>query len=164
MKGKGVCLILAMMLVLGMMGTTALATNRLPNIFSGGFSMRYWPGSDSITSIEIDYERALNTGLSLHAKGRLALLSGVTNLGALVGVKKYLEATAPEGLWIGAFGTFSHFSGSGDYETTFGGGAEAGYRYFFSPIISIEPYAQLGYYTAAVGFAFTFGANLGYSF
>ncbi len=41
---------------------------------------------------------------------------------------------------------------------------EGGYKHFFTPNLSVEPFAQVGYCTAGVRFAFTFGANVGYSF
>ncbi len=169
MKKKGICLVLVMMLILGVMGSTALAANRPQSVFSGGLSIWYWPGDGSITYIDLGYEKALNAGLSLHAKGSMGLESGVTILGGLVGVKKYLAPTAPEGLWIGGFASVSNFSapfggGLRISENVFGFGAEAGYRYSFTPNLSIEPFIQVGYYTAEVGFASTFGANVGYSF
>ena len=169
MKKKGICLVLAMMLIVGMVGSTALAANRPQSVFSGGLSMWYWPGEGSITSIDVGYEKTLNAGFALHGKGSLGLESGVTILGGLVGVKKYLGPTAPEGLWIGCFASISNWSvplgwGLTISENLFGFGAEGGYRYFFTPNFSIEPFAQAGYYTGGVGFAFTFGANVGYSF
>lgn len=169
MKKKGICLVLAMMLILGVVGSTGLAANRPQSVFSGGLSVWYWPGEGSITSIDVGYEKTLNAGLALHGKGSLGLESGVTILGGLVGVKKYLGSTAPEGLWIGCFASLSNWSvplgwGLMISENLFGFGAEGGYRYFFTPNLSVEPFAQAGYYTGGVGFAFTFGANAGYSF
>ena len=169
MKKKGICLVLVMMLILVMMGSTALAANRPQTVFSGGLSIWYWPGEGSITSIDVAYEKTLNAGFALHGKGSLGLESGVTILGGLVGVKKYLRPTAPQGLWIGGFASLSNFSaplggGLRISANVFGFGAEGGYRYFFTPNLSVEPFAQVGYYTAEVGFAFTFGANVGYSF
>ena len=169
MKKKGICLVLAMMLILGMVGSTALAGQRAGSVVSGGLSMWYWPGAGSVTSIDVGYEKVLNSGVALHGKGSLGLVSGATNLGGLVGVKKYLGPAAPEGLWIGGFGSISYWSIPLGWLGTitgniFGFGAEAGYRYSFTPNLSIEPFAQAGYYTAGVGFAFTFGANLGYAF
>lgn len=169
MKKKGICLVLVMMLILGVVGSTALAANRPQSVFSGGLSMWYWPGEGSITYIDLGYEKALNAGFALHGKGSLGLESGVTILGGLVGVKKYLGPTAPEGLWIGGFASVSDFSaplgeGLRISANVFGFGAQAGYRYSFTPNLSIEPFAQVGYYTAEVGFASTFGANVGYAF
>ncbi len=163
MKRKGICLALVMMLILGMVGSTALAGNRPSSVISGGLSMWYWPGEGSITYIDVGYEKALNSGLALHGKGSLGLVSGVTNLGGLVGVKKYLAPTAPEGLWIGAFGTFSYFSVFGISATTFGGGVEGGYRYLYATNRRIELFAQVGNYTAGVGFAVSFGVNVSYA-
>ncbi len=168
MKRKGICLVLVMMLILGTVGSTALAGNRPGSVVSGGLSMWYLPGAGSITSIDVGYEKTLNTGLSFHGKGSLGLVSGATNLAGLVGVKKYLGPTAPEGLWIGGFGSISYWSIPLGWLGTitgniFGFGAEAGYRYFFTPKLSIEPFVQVGYYTAGVGFGFTFGANVGYA-
>jgi len=169
MKKKGICLILAVMLVLGILGGAALAQGRPQSVFSAGLSIWYWPGEVSVTSIDVGYEKALSSGLALHGKGSLGLRSGVTILSGLVGIKKYLEPTAPKGLWIGGFASLSNWSapvGGGLMisQNVFGFGAEGGYRYFFTPNLSVEPFAQAGYYTAGVGFAFTFGANVGYSF
>ncbi|GAI62530.1 unnamed protein product, partial [marine sediment metagenome] len=36
MKKKGICLVLVMMLILGVVGSTALAANRPQSVFSGG--------------------------------------------------------------------------------------------------------------------------------
>ena len=110
MKKKGICLVLVMMLILVMVGSTALAANRPQSVFSGGLSIWYWPGEGSITSIDVGYEKALSSGLALHGKGSLGLESGVTILGGLVGVKKYLGPTAPQGLWIGGFASLSNWS------------------------------------------------------
>jgi len=162
-RGKGICLALVVVLMLGV-GSIALAQERPQTVFSGGLSMWLWPGIGSVTSIDVGYEKALSTGLAFHGRGSLGLLSGVTNLGGLLGIKKYLGSTAPEGLWIGGFGAFSFFSAFGLSATTFGGGADAGYKYFFTPNLSIEPFAQVGYYTGGIGLAFTFGANVGFSF
>ncbi len=168
MKKKGICLVLVMMLILGVVGSTALAGNRPQNIFSGGLSMWYWPGEGSITYIDLGYEKALNAGFALHGKGSLGLESGVTILGGLVGVKKYLGPTAPEGLWIGGFASVSDFSaplgeGLRISANVFGFGAEAGYRYSFTPNLSVEPFARAGYYTSGVGFALSLGASIGYA-
>ncbi len=169
MKKKGICLVLAMMLILGIVGSTALAANRPQSVFSGGLSMWWWPGAGSINHLDVGYERALNSDLAFHGKGSLGLVSGATNLEGLLGIKKYLGSTAPEGLWIGGFGSISYWSIPVGWLGTitgsiFGFGAEGGYRYFFTPNLSVEPFAQVGYYTLGLGFAFTFGANVGYSF
>ena len=173
MKRKGICLLLAMMLILGVVGSTALAKNRLQSVFSGGLSMWFIPGVGSITYLDADYERAFNTDFNFHGKASLGLESGVTIIRGLLGIKKYLSSTSPEGLWIGGYGSLDYWSiaiprwdrwsdrWSG---TFFGFGVEGGYRYFFTPNLSVEPFAQVGYYTAGVGFAFAFGANVGYSF
>jgi len=134
-KKRGKGICLALVVVLMLgVGSIALAQERPQTVFSGGLSMWLWPGIGSVTSIDVGYEKALSTGL------------------------------APEGLWIGGFGAFSFFSAFGLSATTFGGGADAGYKYFFTPNLSIEPFAQVGYYTGGIGLAFTFGANVGFSF
>lgn len=169
MKKKGICLVLVMMLVLGILGGAALAQRRPQTVFSGGLSMWFIPGAGSISYLDADYERAFNSDFSFHGKASLGIESGVTIIRGLLGVKKYLSSTGPEGLWIGGYGSLDYWSitipGWFSWSGTFlGFGAEAGYRYFFTPNLSIEPFAQAGYYTGGVGFAFTFGANFGYGF
>ncbi|TEU04014.1 hypothetical protein E3I16_00085 [Candidatus Aerophobetes bacterium] len=168
MKKKGICLVLVMMLILVMVGSTALAANRPQTVFSGGLSIWYWPGEGSITSIDVGYEKTLNAGFALHGKGSLGLESGVTILGGLVGVKKYLGPTAPQGLWIGGFASMDYWSVSFFgieilSGTFFGFGAEAGYKYFFTPNLSVEPFARAAYYTGDRGFVLSLGASIGYA-
>jgi len=167
MKKKGICLVLVMMLILGVVGSTALAGNRPQSVFSGGLSMLL-PGGVTITYLDAGYERSLSSGLTFHGEAGLGLESGVTILRGLLGIKKYLKPTAPEGLWIGGFASMDYWSvnffGIEIFsETFFGFGAEAGYKYFFTPNLSVEPFARAGYYTSGVGFALSLGASIGYA-
>lgn len=169
MKKKGICLVLAVMLVLGIFGGAALAQQRPESVTGAGLSMWFLPGAGSITYLDADYERAFNADFSFHGKVSLGLQSGVTIIRGLLGIKKYLNSTGPEGLWIGGYGSLDYWSFTipGWYSwsgTFFGFGAEGGYRHFFTPNLSIEPFAQVGYYTGGLGVAFTLGANVGYTF
>ena len=169
MKKKGICLVLAMMLILVMVGSTALAANRPQSVFSGGLSMWFVPGAGSITYLDADYERSFNPDFSFHGKASFGLESGITIIRGSLGIKKYLSSTGPEGLWIGGYGSLDYWSitvpGWFTASATFYGfGAEGGYRYFFTPNLSVEPFAQVGFYTGGLGLAFTFGANVGYGF
>lgn len=167
MKKKGICLILAIMLILGMAGSTVLAEQRPGSVFSGSFSMLL-PGGGSITYFGADYERTLSSGLTVHGEASLSSETLVTGLRGLLGIKKYLKPTAPEGLWIGGFASMDYWSmsflgikiASG---TFFGFGAEAGYKYFFTPNLSVEPFVRVGYYTGDRGFALSLGAGIGYA-
>ena len=70
MKKKGICLVLVMMLILGMAGSTVLAKNR--------------PGCVVSTNviglaqgvINLQYEKVLNPGMSLYASPRLIIGGG----------------------------------------------------------------------------------------
>jgi len=131
--------------------------------------MSWWPGLGSINYLDADYERAFNDDFSFHGKASLGLEGGVTIIRGLLGIKKYLSSTGPEGLWIGGYASLDYWSitvpGWFTASATFYGiGAEGGYRYFFTPNLSVEPFAQVGYYTGGLGLAFAFGANVGYAF
>ncbi len=167
MKKKGVCLGLVVMLVLGILGGAALAQGRPQTVFSGGLSMML-PGGGTITYLDAGYERALSSGLAFHGEAGLGLESGVTILRGLLGIKKYLGSTPSEGLWIGGYGSLDYwsitvpgwFSWSG---TFFGVGAEGGYKYSFTPKLSVEPFGRIGFYTGGIGLAFVLGANIAYA-
>jgi len=170
MKKKGICLVLAMMLILGVVGTTALAKNR--------------PGSVVSTNviglaqgvINLEYEKVLNPGMSLYVSPRLLIGGGLTGFGMIAGIKKYLNSTAPEGLWFGGHGNFAYVSaGTIVSATGFGGGANAGYKYFLTDNFIIEGSLGLAYiymsasvlgYTYAAGgtFGVTGSIGVGYAF
>jgi len=164
MKRKGIYLALVTMLILGIVGSTALAQE---SSFSGGLSLLL-PGDGTIMYLDGGYERVLNSGLALHGEAGLGLQSGVTIIRGLLGVKKYLNPTAPEGLWVGGFGSLDYWSDTipgGSWSGTFSGfGAEGGYKHFFTPQLSVEPFARVGFYTGGMGLALILGAGVGYAF
>ena len=164
MKKKGIYLVLVMMLILGILGSTTLAQE---SVFNGGLSLLL-PGDGTIMYLDGGYERVLNSGLALHGEAGLGLQSGATILRGLLGVKKYLNPTAPEGLWVGGFGSLNYWSdtipGWSWSGTFFGFGAQGGYKRFFGPNLSVEPFARVGFYTGGVGLALIFGAGVGYAF
>lgn len=167
MKKKGICLVLAIMLILGVVGSTGLAANRPQSVFSGGFSMLL-PEGETITYFGAGYERTLGSGLTVHGEVSRGSESIVTTYRGLLGIRKYLKPTAPEGLWIGGFASMDYWSIiflglKLDSGTFFGFGAEAGYKYFFTPNLSVEPFARAAYYTGDRGFVLSLGASIGYA-
>lgn len=104
MKKKGICLVLAMMLILGMLGSTALAGNRPGSVISTNVRM------DFNRFINVEYEKVVSSGLSLYAAPFMGLGLGFTDIGTFAGGKYYLQGTAPEGLWIGGFGFIEYWS------------------------------------------------------
>ncbi len=169
MKKKRICLVLAMMLILGMVGSTALAGNRPQSVFSGSFSTML-AGGETITYFGAGYERTLSSGLTVHGEAGLGSESIVTRFRGLLGIKEYLRPMAPQGLWIGGFASMDYWSitfpGS-DFHSGFffGFGVEAGYKYFFTPNLSVEPFVRAGHYTGSgdQGFALSLGASIGYA-
>ncbi len=165
MKKKGICLVLAMMLILGMVGSTALAGNRPGSVVSTEVLQLFQGG------INLQYERVLNPGMSFYAAPTVSFGGGVTGLGATAGIKKYFKPTAPEGFWFGGFGNFGYISGFGMSVTVFGGGANAGYKYFLTDKFTIEGSAGMAYTYISAGpfggvgaFGTTYGVNVGYAF
>ena len=168
MKRKGICLALATVLMLGVLGSAAVAQERPESIFSGNLSLLLVAG---VTLVYLDggYERVLSPGLTLHGAAGLGFDGGATIVRGLLGVKKYLSPTAPEGLWLGGFGSLDYWSitipgwvtGSGTFS---GFGAEGGYKLFLAPNVSVEPFARLGFYTSGGGIGLAFGASVGYAF
>jgi hypothetical protein len=154
MKKKGICLVLAMMLILGMVGSTALAGNRPGSVISTEVF------SDLDRFINVEYEKVLNPGMSLYAVPYFGVGLGFTDMGVVAGIKKYLKPTAPEGLWIGGFGAFNYFSIWGFSGTIFSAGANAGYKYFITDKFTIEGSAGLAY-IVGLGFTTVYGINIG---
>jgi len=150
MKKKGICLVLAVMLVLGIFGGAALAQQRPGSVISTEVF------DDLKGFINVEYEKVISSVLSLYAAPWVGLGLGSTSMGAMAGGKYYLQGTAPEGLWIGGFGTFSYSSSS----TSFGGGANAGYKYFITDRFTVEGKASLAYVVGG-GFGLELGVNIG---
>jgi len=150
----GICLVLVMMLILGMVGSTALAGQRPGSIISTDVRM------DFNRLINVEYEKVISSKLGLYAAPYMGLGLGFTSMGATAGGKYYLQGTAPEGLWIGGFGFVEYVSILGFSVTVFGGGANAGYKYFITDRFTVEGNAGLAY---VVGFGFTtvYGINIG---
>jgi len=159
MKKKGICLVLVMMLILGVVGSTALAANR-PNSVVSTNVLSLVQGT-----INLEYERVLSPGMSFYASPRLLIRSGLTGFGMIAGIKKYLNPTAPEGLWFGGHGNFAYVSaGTIVSATGFGGGGNAGYKYFLTDNFIIEGSLGLAYIymSASVsGYTYAAGGTLG---
>ena len=165
MKKKGIYLVLAMMLILGMVGSTALAANRPGSVISTNVPQLFQGG------INLQYERVLSPGMSFYVSPAIALTTGGTGFGATAGIKKYITPTAPEGLWLGGFGNFAYVSALGISVTVFGGGANVGYKYFLTDRFTLEgsiglayEYLSLGIFGGAGAFGMTYSANVGYAF
>ena len=165
MKKKGICLVLAMMLILGVVGSTALAANRPASVVSTEVIALVQGG------INLEYEKVLNPGMSLYAAPTVSSGGGVTGLGVVAGIKKYFKPTAPEGFWLGGFGNFGYIFGFGISVTVFGGGANVGYKYFLTDRFTLEgsvglayEYLSLGILGGAGVFGTTYGVNIGYAF
>ncbi len=164
MKKKGICVILVMMLVLGMVGSTALAGNRPQSVVSTSVIQLFQGG------INLQYERVLNPGMSFYATPSVSLGGGAIGFGATVGIKKYFGPTAPEGFWFGGFGNFAYVSALGISATVFGGGANVGYKYFITDRFTLEgsigaayEYLSLGVLGGAGGFGVIYAVNVGYA-
>ena len=164
MKKKGICLVLVMMLILGMVGSTALAGNRPQSVVSTSVIQLFQGG------INLQYERVLNPGMSFYAAPSIALGGGAIGFGVTAGIKKYLSPTAPEGFWLGGFGNFAYASALGISATVFGGGANVGYKYFITDRFTLEgsigaayEYLSLGVFGGAGGFGVMYAVNVGYA-
>ena len=164
MKKKGICLALAMMLILGMVGSTALAGNRPGSVVSTNVFQLFQGG------INLQYERVLNPGMSFYAAPSVSFGGGAVGFGATVGIKKYLSPTAPEGLWFGGFGSFAYVSALGISATVFGGGANIGYKYFLTDRFTLEgsigaayEYLSLGVFGGGGAFGVTYAVNAGFA-
>ena len=110
--------------------------------------------------INVEYEKVISPGLSLYAAPYMGLGLGYTSMGAIAGGKYYLQSTAPEGLWIGGFGFVEYVSIFGFSVTAYGGGANAGYKYFITDKFTVEGNAGLVYVVGA-GFDLIWGVNVG---
>jgi hypothetical protein len=170
MKKKWISLALIIMLILGMAGSTAVAEERPANVVSTNV-LSLLEGV-----INVEYEKVFNPGMSLYASPRVLIGGALTGFGMIVGIKKYLNPTAPEGLWFGGHGNFAYVSaGTIVSATGFGGGANAGYKYFLTDNFIIEGSLGLAYiymsasvsgYTYAAGrtFGVTGRIGIGYAF
>lgn len=154
MKKKGICLVLVMMLILGMVGSTALAAQRAGTVISTEIR------SDLNKIVNVELERRINDSLSLYVAPYTGLGLGISLVGARAGGKYYLQGSAPEGLWIGGFGVVDYASLLWFSETTFGGGANAGYKYFITDRLTLEGNAGF-VYVVGPGFELTWGVNVG---
>jgi len=155
MKKKGISLVLVMMLILGMAGSTVLAEQRPGSVISTDIRM------DFNRLINVDYEKVISSTLSLYAAPYFGLGLGLTLMGARAGGKYYLQGTAPEGLWIGGFGLVEYWSLFGLVSgIDFGGGANAGYKYFITDMFTVEGNAGVAYWVG-YGFGLTWGVNVG---
>ena len=160
-RRKGICLVLVMMLILGMAGSTALAGERPGSVISTEVF------DDLNGFINVEYEKVISSGLSLYAAPMIGLGLGYTQVGATAGAKYYLQGTAPEGLWIGGFGLFTYASILGFSVTGFGGGANVGYKYFITDRFTVEGKVGLAYVYARIGpfgagaFGTYYGVNVG---
>ncbi len=164
MKKKGICLVLVMMLILGMVGSTALAGQRAGSVVSTNVFQLFQGG------INLQYERVLNPGMSFYAAPSVSFGGGAIGFGATAGIKKYLSPTAPEGFWFGGFGNFAYVSGLGIPVTFFGGGANVGYKYFLTDRFTLEgsiglayEYLTLGPFGGGGAFGVTYGVNVGFA-
>jgi len=154
MKKKGICLVLVMMLVLGILGGAALAGQRAGSVISTDVRM------DLNKFVNLEYEKVISSNLSLYVKPFIGLGLGFTDMGAMAGAKYYLQGTAPEGLWIGGFGLIEYTSIFGFSDTAFGAGANAGYKYFITDKFTVEGNAGLAYVSGGV-FELIWGINVG---
>ena len=154
MKKKVICLVLVMMLILGTMGSTALASTHRPKSV---ISTSVW--LDINRFINLEYERKINPAMSLYVAPFIGI-ARPTWVGARAGGKYYFLGTAPEGLWIGAFGTVSYKSIPGFSEINFGGAANAGYKLFITDIFTVEANVGLDYILVG-GFNVVWGVNVG---
>ena len=155
MRKKVICLVLVMMLMLGIMGSTALASGHRPkSVISTNVVF------DIYRIINVQYERVISSNMSLYAVPYLGLGFGVTTMGIQAGGKYYLQGTAPEGLWIGGFGMVTYASIPGASIASFAVAGNAGYKLFLSSILTVE--ANVGYgYAFGSGGSLTWGANIG---
>ncbi len=155
MKKKWISLVLVMMLILGVVGSTALAQQRPGSVISTN------PIGLLLAVINVEYEKVLNPGMSLYAAPMLMIRSGITAFGGRAGVKKYFRPTAPEGFWLGGFGNFAYVSaGTVASAASFGGGANVGYKHFFTDNFIIEGSLGLAYiYMSASVFGYTYAAG-----
>ena len=162
MKGKGriICLGLAVMLIVGILGGTALTQDRPSNVVS----------TDVVSLVQgvinLQYEK-VNPGMSFYGAPFVGFGGGVTAIGATAGIKKYFQPTAPEGFWFGGFGLLEYISLIGGSITTVGGGGNVGYKYFITDELTIEGSIGLAYaYILGWGGAFgaVYGINVGYAF
>ena len=85
MKKKGICLVLVMMLMLVMVGTTALAGNRPGSVVSTNVLQLLAGG------INLQYEKVLNPGMSFYVSPAVALATGATGFGATAGINGLVE-------------------------------------------------------------------------
>ena len=154
-KRKGICLGFAMMLIVGMVGSTALAEERPATVVSTN-ALSVLGGV-----INVQYERVLSPGMSFYASPRLLIGGGLTGLGMIAGIKKYLNPTAPEGLWFGGHGDFAYVSaGTIASGTGLGGGADVGYKYFLTENFTIEGSLGLAYmYMSVSVLGYSWGAG-----
>ena len=154
MRKKIICLVLVMMLILGTMGSTALAAGHRPgNVISTDV---WW---DINTIFNLEYERRVNRAMSLYVNPFFVPI-GITLLGTKVGTKIYFLGTAPEGLWIGGFGMVTYASVLGASAVSFAIAGNAGYKLFLSSILTVE--ANVGYgYTFGGSGSLTWGAHIG---
>lgn len=171
MKKKGICLVLAMMLILGMVGSTALAANRPQSVVSTSVIQLFQGG------INLQYERVVSPVMSFYVSPAITLATGATGFGATAGIKKYFSPTAPEGFWFGGHGNFAYVSAGGGIAsgTAYGGGANVGYKYFLTDNFIIEGSLGLAYiymsisvfgypYAAGGTFGTTGSIRVGYAF
>ena len=172
-KKKGIYLVLAAMLIVGILRSTVLAREQPQNVVSTS-DIGLVLGSINL----VEYERAINSGISFYVApglGFVRINSSRANIfGAMAGIKKYFGGTALHGLWFGGYGGFFRATVSlrawdvtvSDSLNIFAGGANIGYKYFITDRFTIE--ARLGamFLTSDElrGFGLTSGVNVGYAF
>ena len=155
MRKKVICLVLVMMLMLGIMGSTALAAGHRP-----GSVISTEVFDDLQRFINVEYERVISSNMSLYTVPYLGLGLGLTAMGAQAGGKYYLQGTAPEGLWIGALGEILYMSVPGASAIVFTVGANVGYKYFITDMFTVEARGGLEY-AFGLGLLPSFGINVG---
>lgn len=117
--------------------------------------------------INLEYERAMSPGVSFYVAPGIGFGLGTTAFGVTAGIKKYFGKPAPEGFWVGGFGTFLTAGAMGYSATAFGGGANGGYKYFITDRFTVEGRLGGAYYIiSGVGgwFDLAAGLNVGYAF
>ena len=154
MRKKVICLVLVMMLILGTMGSTALASGHRPKSV---ISTDIWYDINRV--INLEYERSVNRAMSLYVAPFVAPV-GITILGTKVGTKIYFLGTAPEGLSVGALGEILYKSVPGAPETVFTVGANIGYKYFITDMFTVEARGGLEY-AFGLGLLPSLGINVG---
>lgn len=154
MKGKikGIWLVLAVVLISGTWGSTAVAEERPKRVVSvtgTGLVQLYEEKPKLGTAVfqgglGLEYEKVTSPSSGYYVAPAITFSRKMLGVRATVGLKNYFKPTAPQGLWWGVYGIFGVGADWGTEEdwgalvSIVGAGVNMSYKYLLGENLTVE--------------------------